>query len=516
MWPDQDFQTTNPIGRPYPFNITCPPVDYQAGEQPTKECSLGQLPTYAVNATKVEHIRSALAAARRYNLRLTVASTGHDLLGRADGYGSLEIWLRHFRNGINFQEKYESANSCSKSGWDGAAIHIDGAWQWRDVYAVAEENNVIVVGGGSPSPGAIGGWPSGGGHGPATRNYGMGADQILEAQIMLADGSIVTANHCQHKDLFKAIRGGGPGYGITLSTTIKAHPNVDVVTAHKLTIAPMNQTPENKDLLDAVTVMLQAYPNLNDAGYAGYAFWFRNFQGPFIGDISSGYSHGIWTIGKGREEAEAAFQPVRQALSAYSDRLYIQETWASYNDYWTFYHAESGLYDPVGSTSITTSRLVDAPSLQDYDTVRNAVEVLSGDAQEYASNVVLLVSGGQVFKDAQDKTSGLNPAWRKSHFGLITGRGIPKDASNELRQAVNDDITYVKGAAAKALAPTTGGYMNEGDANDPDYIETFYGSQYKSHLKAKLKYDPAGVFFCPTCVGSERYVDSKDGPLCRK
>ena len=54
--------------------------------------------------------------------------------------------------------------------------------------------------GGSISPGAIGGWPSGGGHGPATRNYGLGADQILEAEVMLADGRINIANHCQYND----------------------------------------------------------------------------------------------------------------------------------------------------------------------------------------------------------------------------------------------------------------------------------------------------------------------------
>ncbi|KAK2040725.1 FAD binding domain-containing protein [Colletotrichum somersetense] len=526
MWSDQDFQTSNPVGRPYPYNITCAPVDYAAASQraPTN-CSLGPLPTYAVNASDRASILSAINFTLVHNVRLVVASTGHDLLGRSDGYGSLEIWLRHYRNSIDFQETYTSADRCRDSGWNGSAIRIDGAWQWRDVYKVAKANNVIAVGGGAVSPGATGGWPSGGGHGPATRNYGLGADQILEAEVMLADGRVVTANHCQNADLFRALRGGGPGYGVVLGTTIKAHPNVDVVTAHKLAIAPLGNSSSsssspsavnnNSDLLDAVSVLLQSYPELNAAGYAGYAYWFRNYPGIFVANATSGYSHGFWTIGKRQAEAEAGFAPVRAALDGFKDRLFIRESFATYADYWSFYEAESGLYDPTGDTSILTSRMIDRAAVADYGRVREAVEVLSGKPDEYASNVVLLVSGGQVFEDAEDETSGLHPAWRRSPYVLVTGRGVPKTASSEVRRAVQDDVTFVKGAAAKKLAPDTGGYMNEGDRHDPDYIQTFYGANYAGHLAAKNRYDPLGVFYCPSCVGAEAFVERPDGPLCR-
>ncbi|KAI6777744.1 fad binding domain-containing protein [Emericellopsis cladophorae] len=514
MWSDQDFQTSQPIGRPYPYNITCAPVDYAADETPG-ECLLGPLPTYAVNATTREDIEATLAYAKRKNIRLVVTGTGHDLLARSDGYGGLEVWLRHFRNDIQFQKTFQPSDGCTKSGWTGSAIHIDGNYQWRDVYKVAKANDAIVVGGGAVSVGAIGGWASGGGHGPATRNYGLGADQILEAEVMLADGTVVTANHCQNTDLFRAMRGGGPGYGITLSAVVKAHPNVDVVTFHSLAIAPYAQTPENADLLDAVSVLIQNFPDLSDAGFAGYAYWFRNFPGPFIGEIQSGYSHGFWTIGKTQEEADAGFAPVRSLLEPFKDRLLVVESFRNYTDYWSFYEAESGLYDPTGDTSIVTSRLIDRPAVEDYERVRDAVEVMSGDASEYASNVVLLVGGGQNFEDADDETSGLHPAWRTSSFALVTGRGVPKTASNELRKYVNDDITFVKGAATKKLAPNTGGYMNEGDRHDPEYKDTFYGSNYVAHLATKNKYDPDHVFYCPTCVGSEEWKERPDGPLCR-
>ncbi|KAH8171989.1 FAD binding domain-containing protein [Sarocladium implicatum] len=515
MWSDQDFQTAKSIGRVYPYNITCAPVDYEAGAEPTS-CILGSLPVYAVNVTKKEHISESLEFAKDHNIRLAVSGTGHDLLGRGDGFGSLEIWLRYYRNSINFQETFESATSCTKSGWKGSAIDIDGVWQWRDVYKIAKANNVIVVGGGSTGPGAIGGWASGGGHGPATRNYGLGADQILEAQVMLANGDIVTANHCENVDLFRAMRGGGPGYGITLSATVKAYPNVDVVTVHKLAFAPLNETPENEDLLDAVAVLLRALPDLGDAGYAGYGYWFREFPGPFIGDAHSGYTHGFWTIGKDQAAAEEAWAPVMGKLSEFQDKLFISSTFSTYDDYWSFYDAESGLYDPAGDTAILTSRLINRSALSDSDKLRDTITTISGEPGQVVSNVILLVSGGQVFKDKEDTTSGLLPAWRDSHFAIVSGSGLAsKTATLEERKQANDATTYVRGAALKELAPNTGGYVNEGDRHDPEWIKTFYGSQYLKHLETKDKYDPERLFYCPTCVGSEAFVDRPDGPLCR-
>jgi hypothetical protein len=160
-WALESFHTSRPLGLAYPWNIICPPVNVTAGEQPVS-CTLGPNPRYAVNATTVEHIRSTLAFAAENNIRLVVKSTGHDLLGRSDGYGSLELWLHYHRNDIYFKSTYAASN-CPTSEWEGSAIQIKGAYQWRDVYAVAKRNNVIVVGGGSPSVGAAGGWNTAGG-----------------------------------------------------------------------------------------------------------------------------------------------------------------------------------------------------------------------------------------------------------------------------------------------------------------------------------------------------------------
>ena len=69
---------------------------------------------------------------------------------RSTGYGSLQVWVKYIRNGISFQRDYRPTDGCVKSGWRGSAIEISGGYVWSEVYAVAENNNVVVVGGGTP------------------------------------------------------------------------------------------------------------------------------------------------------------------------------------------------------------------------------------------------------------------------------------------------------------------------------------------------------------------------------
>jgi hypothetical protein len=496
----------------YPVNTTCPPVDYAKGEKPGS-CTLGPNPRYAVNATSAEHVQHTIAFAKEHNIRLVTKSTGHDINGRSDGFGSLELWLRYHRNGITFQPTYEATNGCQESSWKGSAIKISGAYQWQDVYVVAKEHDVIVVGGGSPSVGAVGGWATGGGHGPATRNYGMGADQILEVEAMLADGTLVVANACENTDLYKAFRGGGPGYAVALSFTMKAHPNVDVIAVQRLEVSPIGGN--ISALLDAVAVLFQNYPAMNDAGYAGYGYWYLSSLKPIFGNTSIGYYHDFWNIGKSVNDAKEAFAPMREALEQLQSIVVIGETYKEYHDYWSMYDAESGLHDTVGSEASLTSRLFDSVSVSDYSKVRQYVETASGGAFDFTSNVILLTSGGQVALDGKDPNAGLNPAWRTSPFGHVIGWGWAPGSSEEMKSYVRNNITRVKGAAQKSIAPGTGGYMNEGDRLDPEWKSTFFGANYKAHLATKHKYDPENIFFCPICVGSDEWIDVPETPLCR-
>jgi hypothetical protein len=90
----------------------------------------------------------------------------------------------------------------------------------------------VVVGGNSYSVGAAGGWVLGGGHSSLSPQYGLGVDSrllysckslvevtndstdVVQFEIVTPDGKLRTANAHQNKDLFWALQGGGPGFGV--------------------------------------------------------------------------------------------------------------------------------------------------------------------------------------------------------------------------------------------------------------------------------------------------------------
>lgn len=348
---------------------------------------------------------------------------------------------------------------------------------------------------------------------------------------MLASGEIVTAGPCANRDLWKALRGGGPGtYGVVISGVIKAYPS-STVAAQSLFLAPFTsaQIPE---FMEAIAILYQAFPELSDGGLSGYGNWMAYSPVPVGGSFSSYFTWSFGAFNKSIADVTALFASTAAKLAPYNGTsLHISTTYQHFDTYFDYYYATNGINSAAEGEAALVSRLMGKEHLSNTAGLKEMLNVTAGAPFEFTFNEICLVGGGAVLDDSDDH-SGVNPAWRKTYLINEVARGWLATADSATVAASHHDITYNKGAAMTKLAPDMGSYMNEvsgvpdheaadidcshqGDWQDPNYLQNYYGDALAGHEDAKLHYDPNGVFYCPTCVGSEQWTVKSDGHLCK-
>ena len=102
-------------------------------------------------------------------------------------------------------------------------VRVDGGCTLGDVDHATHPFGMAVPTGIMSTTG-VGGLTLGGGLGHLARSFGLTIDSLLEVDVVLADGRLVTANASQNQDLFWAVRGGGGNFGVVTSFLFKLHP----------------------------------------------------------------------------------------------------------------------------------------------------------------------------------------------------------------------------------------------------------------------------------------------------
>ena len=152
-------------------------------------------------------MQSAIRAARDCDLPLSVRGGGHDWAGRAL-CGGIVIDLTAM-NDVTLSPDYRAAR-------------ISGGARASDVLAVTDPRGLAVVTGSCSSVGMTG-LTLGGGYGSLTGCFGLALDNLLGAEVVLADGRIVTASLNNEQELFWALRGGGGNFGVVTSMRHRTH-----------------------------------------------------------------------------------------------------------------------------------------------------------------------------------------------------------------------------------------------------------------------------------------------------
>lgn len=484
---------------------------------------------YAVAAESGADIAAAVNFAREHKLRLVVKGAGHSYQGTSDAPDSLLVWTHHMQD-IALHDAFVP-QGCAGKLEPQPAVSVGAGQIWGHTYGVVTTKNGRYVQGGGCLTVGVAGLVSSGGFGSFSKRYGTAAANLLEAEVVTADGKIRTVNACNDPDLFWALKGGGGGsFGVSTRLTLRTH--------------------ELPEFFGATNLTVQA---TSDAAYRRLiarflAFYREHLFNPHWGEtvhFEGGHSLRASMVFQGLDQAqaEAAWKPFLDFVQA-SPRDYVvvvapqivtfparamwnPEVMRKYpgvmmadwrpnapidNVVWAGDAEQSGqVLHGYGSAWLPASLLED-------DMSKGLADALFSASQQwdFALHFNKGLAGGRKSQIDASRETATNPQVLDAFALVITGSGegpaFPGVAGHEpdVKAARHDAAGNARMMdALYKLVPDAGSYVSESDFFLKDWQRAFWGSNYPRLLAVKNRYDPDGLFTVHHGVGSEDW--SADG-----
>jgi FAD/FMN-containing dehydrogenase len=409
-------------------------------------------PAMIAQCADVTDVQNCVNFARDNNVLASIRGGGHNAGGLGIADDALVIDLSNLKD--------IKVDAASKT------VRVQGGCLLKEMDAATHEAGMAVPAGIFGTTG-VGGLTLGGGLGHLTRQYGLSIDNLLEAEVVLANGSLVKASATENPDLFWALRGGGGNFGVVVSFLFKLCP------AHTIYGGPMLwELEDTKEMLRWYHNFITKAP---DTINGFFAFLTVPPVDPFPAHLHMKKMCGVvWCYTGDLDKAEEVFKPIRAVKTPALD-----------------------FAGPMPVPVLQT--MFDAlypPGLQWYwkaDFAKDVNEKSIDLHAKYGSELPTPLSTMHMYP-VNGFASGIgknDTAWnyRDANYAVVIV-GIAQDAADK-----DQAISWAKDYWSALHPYSSGGaYVNFMMEEGEDRIKATYGDNYERLTAIKAKYDPGNLF----------------------
>lgn len=402
-------------------------------------------PAAIARCLTVEDVIHTIRWTRSQGLPLSVRGAGHEIFGRSLRENGIVIDLSQMRSVTIDPEK--------------RTAQIQAGATAGDLIEATEKYGLVTVTGTISSVG-MAGLTLGGGYGSLMGAYGLAADNLLSAQVVTADGQLITASAEEHPNLLWGLRGGGGNFGVVVSLEYRLHPLMTVLSG--LLLYPLEQA---RSVLHRFNEFIATAPDelTITSGFL------QTPDGETVLFLSPTYCG-----------APKAGEQIIAPLRTFGNLLVDQVQPVTYN---ALIHSIDA-FTPRGRHYYLQTQ-----SLENFQT--EAIEVLIEPGLPLPSPFSTInihhFHGAASRVDVSETAFGL----RQDHLMVeLIAAWEP--------QSPDDEQWHLQWAqrVSQALAPYAfkGGYINLLDQAEQERVPLAFGTNYQRLLDLKRKYDPEDVF----------------------
>ncbi len=402
-------------------------------------------PAAIARCLTVQDVIHTVRWTRAHGLPLSVRGAGHEIFGRSLRENGVVIDLSQMRS--------VTIDPVARTAQIQAGATMGNLIEAAEKYGLATATGTI-------SGVGMTGLTLGGGYGPLIGAYGLVADNLLSAQVVTADGRLVTANAEEHPDLFWGLRGGGGNFGIVVSLEYRLHPLTTVLSG--LLLYPVDQA---RTVLHRFNEFIATAPDelTITSGFL------QTPDGATVLFLSPTYCG-----------APEAGEQVIAPLRTFGTLLVDQVQPVTYND---LIHGLDA-FTPAGRHYYLQTQSLDGFQTETINAlIEHGLPLPSPFSMINVHN----------FHGAASRVGASETAFalRQDHLMVeLIAAWEPQSPDDEQRH-----IQWAQ-HISQALAPYAfkGGYINLLDEKEQERVPLAFGSNYERLLDLKRKYDPDDVF----------------------